>query len=347
MYSAVRISIALVAISVLLFGGACILLPRAYDVPAFTPRKGTRFWKLPTGSQIGYLSIESTTESKRSPIVYVHGGPGGAVRDAHITALQPLASLGHDIYFYDQIGSGQSERLEDVTEYSVARHCADLNALLEQIKSPKVILIGHAWGAMLVVNYLQNYPTDRIEKIVFEVPGPILPIDLTIKDRLPDPRLGLTSPTATNRETNERTNNWRVRWVRAGAYRWGIKLGSDREMDRFMAYWDRELSRSTICFSKTDLPAQAGSGYYAHIMTVQSFEDVPDQRAVLAQLEIPVLVLKAQCDNQPWGYAAEYLELFKQSELGLVTHSGHDMATEQPELYLEFVAKFLSKSQKD
>ena len=347
MHRIVRASIAFVAVLAFLLGLACVLLPRSYDVPAFTLRRGTSFWELPTGSRIGYLRIESALEFKKSPVVYVHGGPGGAVRDAHIAALEPLTLIGHDLYFYDQIGSGQSERLEDVTDYSVARHCADLHAVLEQINSSKVILIGHSWGAMLVANYLQNYPSDRIEMVVFEVPGPILPIDYSLKDRRPDPRLGLTSPSTTNREATERTDNWRARWVRAGAYRLGLKLGSDREMDRFMAYWDRELSRSTMCYSNTELPVHAGSGYFAHIMTVQSFKDVPDRRAVMAQLQIPVLVLKAQCDNQPWGYAAEYLELFMNSELGVVMHSGHDMATEQPKDYLEFIANFITKTTKD
>lgn len=45
---------------------------------------------------------------KDAYLVRSRGGAGGAVRDALIEALRPFAARGHDLYFYDQIGSGHS-----------------------------------------------------------------------------------------------------------------------------------------------------------------------------------------------------------------------------------------------
>jgi proline iminopeptidase len=254
-----------------------------------------------------------------------------------------LAKLGHDLYFYDQIGSGQSGRLHDVAEYSVERHRADLRAVIEQIGAPKVILIGHSWGAVLVANYLQIYSDDRIEQVVFEVPGPILPINESLKELSADPELALVAPAFSNTQSNSEAGNVRVAWVKAAAIHFGIKWASDEEMDSYMGLWNQSLSRSTVCFTNTMLPDNSGAGYYAHIMTVRSFANVQNQREALPRIKVPVLVLKAQCDNQPWGYAAEYLDMFANSELGIVEQSGHSMALEQPSVYLERIATFLAK----
>jgi proline iminopeptidase len=57
------------------------------------------------------LEQSSGTEEK-ALILYVHGGPGGAVRDALMEPIRPLTVHGHDLYFYDQIGNGHSARLK-------------------------------------------------------------------------------------------------------------------------------------------------------------------------------------------------------------------------------------------
>ncbi len=338
-----RNSLAFGASAVVLLGLSLVLIPRTYPVPEFVPRSGVQFWDLPMGSHIAYVHVAQKTDFAKSPVLYVHGGPGGAVRAEHISALLPLTKLGHDLYFFDQIGSGQSGRLHDVTEYSVARHSADLRDVIEQIGAPKVILIGHSWGAVLVANYLQTYSDDRIEKVVFEVPGPILPIKEALKELPADPQLGLVSPAFSNDEANSTAGNARVAWVRAAAMNFGFKWASDEEMDSYMDQWNQSLSRSTVCNADSKLPEYIGAGYYAHIMTVRSFKNVQNQREALSSIKVPVLVLKAQCDNQPWGYAAEYLDLFSNSELGIVAQSGHSMALEQPSLYLERIATFLAK----
>lgn len=343
MKSILRAALAVCVLIAVLAVGTSVLIPRGYGLSEFTPRQGVRYWEMPEGGRIGYVKIARNSDVPKSPIVYIHGGPGGAVRDAQIAALMPLASQGHDLYFYDQIGSGHSDRLQEVNGYSIARHRADLHAVLERIGAPKVILIGHSWGAVLAANYLQNYPTDQIEKVIFEVPGPILPIDASRRDEQPDPRLGLEAPKYTNKEANLRAGTWRARFVKAGAYILGLKLASDHEMDQFMARLDRELYQATTCKPLSNELPKMGPGYYAHVMTVRSFEGVPDLREELSRVELPVLVLKAQYDNQPWGYAAEYLSLFKNSTLALVSQSGHDMATDQPASYLDCIARFLTE----
>jgi proline iminopeptidase len=69
-------------------------------------------------------------------------------------------------------------------------------------------------------------------------------------------------------------------------------------------------------------------------MTLQSLQTCKDPRSLLKKLNTPVLVIKAQYDNQKWGFTQEYLTLFKNSQLKVIPNAGHFIEFEQaPELY--------------
>src|SRR6187431_175380 len=99
-----------------------VFYPRTYDVPQFETRAGTQYWQLSTGSLIGYTMIAGKGEKRETPIIYLHGGPGGYIGNRDIQALMPIADSGYNVYLYDQIGSGESDRLKDIGSYTVARH---------------------------------------------------------------------------------------------------------------------------------------------------------------------------------------------------------------------------------
>ena len=91
--------------------------------------------------------------------------------------------------------------------------------------------------------------------------------------------------------------------------------------------------------------AAGGSGYYAHIMTVQSFNEVEEGREVLSKSSLPVLVLRAQCDNQKWGFTQEYIDLFPHSQLRIIENAGHDLIAGNREQYIQWMEDFLREAQ--
>jgi proline iminopeptidase len=42
------------------------------------PVGGQRFWRLPTGSRIAYVRVPARATPRRTPVVFLHGGPGVA-----------------------------------------------------------------------------------------------------------------------------------------------------------------------------------------------------------------------------------------------------------------------------
>ncbi|KAA3641265.1 MAG: alpha/beta hydrolase [Bacteroidetes bacterium] len=316
-------------------------IPRTYDVLAFEERKGTEYWELSTGSTIGYTKIESSPEEKKSPIIYLHGGPGGRIKDEVIEALRPLSALGHELYFYDQIGSGHSARLDDISKYSVERHKADLLEIIETIKAEKVILIGQSWGCLLAVNFLQHH-SEKVERMILGGPGPILPINRSLKNVSPPDSLNLKNPAFTNQEGNKKANNLRSKLMLRWAYILNRKLASDKEADDFFTFLNGELSKSTFCDAGQAERFKGGGGYYSHIMTVKSFYEVEDKRDRLGKINTPVLIIRGQCDNQKWGYAKEYLDLLPNTKLEIIENTGHNLVDGNGEMYLELIGEFIS-----
>ena len=137
-----------------------IFVPRSYQVPSFEKRTMEQYWQLPTGSHIGYVKLPAKGTKKPYPIVYLHGGPGGFVTDYMCNMLAPLTSDGYDVYLYDQIGSGHSDRLKNLKDYSVDRHKRDLECVFQQIQAEKIIMIAQSWGAVLAMYFVADHPLD-------------------------------------------------------------------------------------------------------------------------------------------------------------------------------------------
>lgn len=109
------------------------------------------------------------------PVIVVHGGPGGDANYLH--ALQALAQ-DYRVIFYDQRGTGLSPRVDQRT-LTLESSLADLDAIVRHYQGPhQVRLVGHSWGAMLVVGYLGLHP-ERVSHAVAVEPGILNPASAT------------------------------------------------------------------------------------------------------------------------------------------------------------------------
>lgn len=86
------------------------------------------------------MHVPAVGSSHETPIIFLHGGPGFGVLESDIKFYGQLAQDGYDVYLYEQVGSGRSNRLEDVRGYTTERHVADLEAIRQQIGAEQVIL---------------------------------------------------------------------------------------------------------------------------------------------------------------------------------------------------------------
>ena len=87
----------------------------------------------------------------RTPLLLLHGGPGG--RSCAFSVLSDLASNRRVIY-YDQLGSGRSDRPNDLSLWRTDRFVEELDAVRTALDLRELHLLGHSWGGTLATEYL-------------------------------------------------------------------------------------------------------------------------------------------------------------------------------------------------
>jgi proline iminopeptidase len=111
----------------------------------------------------GGVLIYTVSMGRGAPLVILHGGPG-ASHDYFLPYLLPLARHNR-LVFVDERGSGKSEKLEDVEQYTVEAMVEDLEAVRKALGFGKINLLGHSFGGVLAQAYALKYQ-DNLSHLV-------------------------------------------------------------------------------------------------------------------------------------------------------------------------------------
>jgi proline iminopeptidase len=105
-------------------------------------------------------------EGKQTPILMLHGGPGGTSK-----SFYQFASLGDDrpVIIFDQLGSGRSGYHTDTSLLKVENFVEHVEALKTSLGLKTFYLHGHSWGTALALEYYLKYPKG-IKAIIFNSP---------------------------------------------------------------------------------------------------------------------------------------------------------------------------------
>lgn len=115
------------------------------------------------GGKIWYRVIG---KGKGTPILMLHGGPGGTSR-----SFYQFESIGNDrpIILFDQLGSGRSDFHKDTSLLKVPLFVEQVRALVTQLQLNSFYLHGHSWGTALALEYYLQYPKG-VKAIIFNSP---------------------------------------------------------------------------------------------------------------------------------------------------------------------------------
>jgi len=117
------------------------------------------------------LHSETFGDSSNPMLVVIHGGPGADYRG--LLNFKQLANDNMFVVFYDQRGSGLSERIGKSEYSNVQSYIDELDGVINHYRQnslQKVILAGHSWGAMLATAYINQKPND-IAGVILAEPG--------------------------------------------------------------------------------------------------------------------------------------------------------------------------------
>jgi esterase len=101
-------------------------------------------------------------------LIFLHGLMGSSANWRRIT---PAFEPDFNILTYDQRGHGRSFKPIGSENYKVEDFSDDLNFLMNELKIPKAILIGHSMGGRTALNFTYRYP-QKVLKLILEDIGP-------------------------------------------------------------------------------------------------------------------------------------------------------------------------------
>lgn len=253
--------------------------------------------------------MPATGTPRSTPIVLVGSGPGEAdVADRdQVRFFGRFARLGYDVYAYDQLGAGLSNRLADPAAYTVNRHVADLKAIRTRIGAKRMILMGSSWGGSLVAGYLARYPR-HVAKAVLTSPAPM---DYGKWQNAGSPASRLPKEQRRAADRLLPGNPRFALWYALGVVnpRTAHGLVSDHEADAYFDHYLDLVRPATVCDPAHLPPGRAtGNGFYDNVFTTRSAASggqvhVPSR---LATVHAPTLIVTGGCNYVPWAATRQY-----------------------------------------
>ncbi len=113
-------------------------------------------------SDIHTLYYEQCGNPGGTPVVFLHGGPGGGISPDHRRYFDPAA---YRIVLFDQRGSGQSTPYASLDENTTWDLVADIERLREKLGINRWVVFGGSWGSTLALAYAQTHP-DHVRALV-------------------------------------------------------------------------------------------------------------------------------------------------------------------------------------
>ncbi len=333
-------------VGVVLISSLTIFKPLVSSSEIRAPRVLTalNYWDLETGSRIAYQKFSAENKTQEEPVIFLHGGPGGAVVSFKpITdVISALSEDGYDVYFYDQIGGGLSGRLRNIRNYQLSRHVLDLEQIRKKIKVEKMILIGESHGGRLAAHYAAAYP-GNVKKLVLISPGEL------ISQEWDEESSGNIKDKASPETLKKFDNLFKTPRIMFTVLLFEINPDaahnflSETEADTLVTELFSLVLGGMAC-DPENFPADNNIlfGFWA-TMIPDELPEPPNEtvKDKLRSMIHPVLILKSECDYLKWEVAYEYKSLLKNSTLLFLEGAGHMPFLEKPGLVLDSIRSFL------
>jgi proline iminopeptidase len=89
-------------------------------------------------------------------VLLLHGGPG--FTHQYLEAMESfLPEAGIEMYYYDQLGCGNSDRPEDLSLWEIPRFVEEVEEVRLGLGLENFVLYGQSWGGMLAIEYALKY----------------------------------------------------------------------------------------------------------------------------------------------------------------------------------------------
>lgn len=257
------------------------------------------------------------------PLLVVHGGPGFLSMPQVVSEF----SIDRPVYFYDQLGSGKSDRAKNENDYSVEGFVQELEDVRTALKLSKVILLGFSWGAGLVSAYMLDKNPTGVEALILSSPYLSTPLwnrdTKEIISRFPEEMIKVIDKGREEKDYGEDYQNVVFEYYRRHLYcRWPFP---DYLMGAFQQL-NQEVYGQMWGPSEFELTGK-----------LKDFDLFPR----LSEINVPVLLTCGDRDELDVKTLKEFQMAIPNAQMAVLPNSAHMHHLEQPKIYKEIVNDFL------
>ena len=265
----------------------------------------------------------------KTPLILLHGGPGG--RSCVFSVLGELAT-DRPVILYDQLGSGRSDRPNDLALWRTERFVEELDAVRSALGLREVHILGHSWGGTLATEYLLTKGQQGVRSVILSSPLISTPRWLADTRRL---RLTLPEPVQSALDKCE-----------------AVETADDPACMAANDVFEEHFVRGAKA-----LPAvpecegiTGGDDVYRRMWGAGEFTSTGllrdyDRTGRLGELKLPVLFLAGRHDEAAPDTVADFQQRVPGARMHVLEKSAHATYRTETAAYVKIVREFLAEAE--
>jgi proline iminopeptidase len=265
----------------------------------------------------------------RTPLLIVHGGPGGG--SCAVADLARRLSDERPIIIYDQLGGGRSEHPSDPSLWKIGRFVDELAAVRNALGLKRVHLLGHSWGGAVVAEYLLTAHPEGVESVTFS--GPLLSTPRWIADantlvaQLPEE----VRQTIVENERRGTTNSPEY------------KKATEVFYSRFLFHRQPAPQFPACPLNQTVYEQMWGPSEFYATGNLRDFDRVDR----LSEISVPVLFVVGRFDEVTVATASDFQGRIAGAKLQVIENAGHVSYVDEPRTYARTIRRFLRSNRRN
>ena len=263
------------------------------------------------------------------PLLLIHGGPGS--RSCEGIPGYSLLSDERPIIFYDQLGSGYSDRPTDTLLWKLPRFANEIDSLRKALDLKELHILGSSWGATVLIEYMLTKKPKGVKSVIFS--GPLLSTPIWMKDA----KILLAQLPQNTQDTIKKYES--LKEYNAPSY----LAATDSFYAKFMSVKEWPYIPPSNCdnvmgFNDAVYNYMWGATEFNATGTLRNF----DRTNRLHELTQPVLFIAGRFDEARPETMYEFQKLVPKSKVTIIENAAHYKIIDQPIMFTNAIRRFLN-----
>ena len=280
-----------------------------------------------TGGKIWYKIIG---EGPGTPLLILHGGPGS--RSCSMIPGFSLLSADRPVIFYDQLGSGNSDRPADTRLWNTERFVDEIDQLRNQLGLKELHLLGHSCGSTFLIEYMLTKRPKGVKSVIFSSPM------ISTPDWIADAKILLNQMPM---ELQDTINKYEaLENYQAPAYLAAVDSFYARHLSRkSWPYIPNVECENVPGFNEQVYNYMWGPTEFKATGTLINFNRATE----LDKIDVPILFVAGEYDEARPQTMYKYQKMSKNARVEIIGNAAHMTMIDQPEKLAKVIRRFLQQ----